>query len=332
MMRVFIFLLAVATVTFARAQDRKAEDLINRIEIDGAIPKDFRSGKSLLLISCSEQTDCTDWREMAAEAQPFLADAGIDAIATYFLEDILSGVEPSRTFLQAFDDREITHLVFLRHDTGGYQVILTEFNPREFVLEGQAGWDTKAPELRDAMTNTYRAVSTSGQKLRNLLILNQPEFGDMVNIFTGRRAEFYDLNFESDKLAIYPFADTAQIREVMADYPYKYEIIDPEIPEKELRSEGYDFVLYYVHTRAENAKKLLGYEVNDKETSFVSESMEDGKPVLNTYSKDSEVYKFYIKHVYSGNIFLGKKWDAAPDWPTALSNYISLLRNELLNN
>ena len=331
-MRALVVIIVFLSFLPAMAQDFSAREMIDRLNADGTVPDDIRSGKSLLLISCDSDLNCENWTNMAADAQSELADAGVDAVATYYFEDILSGVDPYRIFMEEFKDRQITHLVLINHSSQGYTINLTEFNEKEFIAEGQKGWQTQSPELREALNQANRAVSNSGQRLRNFLILDQPEYGEMIDIFTGRRAEFYDLNFSSDKLAVYPFADTAVIREVMASYPYEYEIIDPSIQEKELRSEGFEFVLYYVHTRAENTKKLLGYEVNDKETSFVSEAIMDNKPVLTSYPKDRHVYKFYIKHVYSGNIFLGKKWDASPEWDQALANYISLLRNDLLKN
>ncbi len=332
MMRIFILLLILLSALNTSAQDESAMNMISRVSPDGTIPEDIRSSKSLLLISCDPGVACDAWEDMAVEAQPLLAESGIDAVATYFFEDVLSGVEPFRAFMSEFDDRGISHLVILRHTKEGYTILLTTFDDKEFIKDGQSGWETTSPELRQALNNMYRAVSSSGQKLRNLLILSVPEYGEMVDIFPARRAEFYDLNFASDKLAVYPFADTARIREVMSAYPYEYEIIDPSIPEKELRSEGFDFVLYYVHTRAENTKRLLGYEVNDKETSYISESIRDGKPIAQSLNKNTSVYKFYIKQVYSGNIFLGKKWDASQEWEQALSNYIALLRNELIRD
>lgn len=331
-MRVLLLTVFACLSSWSFAQDREAAGLMERLNLESAIPEDIRSGKSLLLLVCDPGVTCDNWTTMAAEAQPYLADAGVDAVATYYMEDILSGPDPFRAFMSEFGDRQITHLVIIRHATDGYTVTLTTFDDKEFITEGQSAWQTSSPELRQALTSMYRAVHSSGQQLRNLLILDQPEYGDMVDIFTGRRAEFYDLNFSSDKLAIYPFADTAKIREVMEDYPYRYEIIDPSIPEKELRSEGFEFVLYYVHTRGGNAKRLLGYEVNEQETSYVSEAIVNGRPVVKSYPRDTHLYKFYIKHVYSGNIFLGKKWDASAQWDEALSNYIALLKNELIRD
>ena len=75
---------------------------------------------------------------------------------------------------------------------------------------------------------------------------------------------------------------------------------------------------------------MLEYPVTDTETDYVSEATKDGMPRVNSYHVNTPVYKFYIKHIYTGNVFLGKKWDAAPTWEEALNNYLDNLRNELV--
>ena len=60
--------------------------------------------------------------------------------------------------------------------------------------------------------------------------------------------------------------------------------------------------------------------------------MVNGKLAVESYNVNTPVYKFYIKHIYSGNIFLGKRWDAAPSKGGALKNYVANLSNELVKN
>jgi len=37
------------------------------------------------------------------------------------------------------------------------------------------------------------------------------------------------------------------------------------------------------------------------------------------------IYKYYIKHIRTGEIYLGKQWDAAESWHEALNNYLNNL-------
>ena len=118
----------------------------------------------------------------------------------------------------------------------------------------------------------------------------------------------------------------------MKNYPYKWGFVDPDFDEKELRTKGYQYILYYVHSSGKSVKQILGYEGNNNESAYVSEVIKDGASEIYSYNINAQVYKFYIKHIYSENDFVGKRWDAAPSWQKALANYISNLRNELVRN
>jgi hypothetical protein len=246
--------------------------------------------------------------------------------------DIQSGPETEKALLQVFDQRNITHLVLIKQNPGNYVVRVAAFDKNTFIDPKTAVWQTSAPDLSTALNQLYRAAATSGQELKNLLILENALPGKLITPINGRRSEFYDLNLQSDKLAVQPFADTAMIRQTMAYYPYKYEIVDPTREERELRSDGFQFILYYVHTTGESVRDILEYEIDPGAESYESGSIRDNKPYSLSFDKDLPVYKFYIKHIYSGNVFLGKTYDAAPDWQQALTMYIANLRKELMGN
>jgi hypothetical protein len=299
-----------------------------------SLPEKLLGGKSLLIFKTMPNPKNPDlridWLPLADEIQPYLQKSGIDAVATYHIGDIFSGKETSEAFLFQFKERAITHLVIVEQEPNGYRINIGEFNEESFVDPGTPFWSTFAPELYQAGNNLYLAASRSGQKLTNRLILAVPEIGNLVSPIKGRRSEFYDLNLESDKLAIVPFADTAAINRVMDNYPYKYDFVDPSIPERNLRTQGYQFILYYVHSTGESVREMLEYPLDESEGAYVSESFRGETPVVQNFDKNRPVYKFYVKHIYSGNVFLGQKYDAAPTWEEALSFYIANLREELL--
>src|SRR5690606_27162636 len=147
-----------------------------------------------------------------------------------------------------------------------------------------------------------------------LLILEVPEFGTMANVIKGRRGEYYDVNFSSHTLAVPAFADSAELNPILAGYPYKYGLTPPGLEDQEIKSKGFQYALYYVHSTGKAVKEMLGYPTTDTETAYISEVVSDGKAQLKSYSINTPVYKFYIKHINSGNVFLGKSWDAAPTW------------------
>jgi hypothetical protein len=57
--------------------------------------------------------------------------------------------------------------------------------------------------------------------------------------------------------------------------------------------------------------------------------MVNGEPQIKTIPIEVPVYKFYIKHLEYGNIFLGNKWDADQTWQVALANHLQLMRLDL---
>jgi hypothetical protein len=76
----------------------------------------------------------------------------------------------------------------------------------------------------------------------------------------------------------------------------------------------------------------LGYEAAKAQSAIVSVAYPDDKPHLKNIPANTMVYKFYFKHIDSGNIFLGTKWDADLTWQQALINQIKAFKAELKIN
>ncbi len=274
-----------------------------------------------------------DWKSLAKKVQPGFKRAGLDAVLHYYLEDIFSGKESYNTFLDYFDDRDVKNAAFIFEENGYYTITITGLQDRQHLIKkGQTAWQIKGKDLNAMLNDLYRACANSGLERENWLILEVPEYGEMINPIKAKRNEFYDLNFSSEKLAVPMNLDTAQLSKVLTTYPYKWGFVDPDIPEKELRSQGYQYILYAVNSTGKAVKEMLDYQTTDAETDYISEVMVDRKLGVHSYNIHTPVYKYYIKHIYSGNVFLGKRWDAAPNWQQALKNYINNLRNELVKN
>src|SRR5690606_32355906 len=113
------------------------------------------------------------------------------------------------------------------------------------------------------------------------------------------------------------------------NYPLKFKMTEPGIAERDLRRQGFLYVLGSMHTRGEIIKQLLGYDMKKAETAYVSVVLRDGQQQLKTIRADVPVFKFYFKHIDSGNVFLGTKWDADTEWQEALLNHILAMKAEL---
>jgi hypothetical protein len=87
-----------------------------------------------------------------------------------------------------------------------------------------------------------------------------------------------------------------------------------------------------VHTRGSVAREILGYDTSKPESAYVSITYPDGTAQMKNISADTPIYKFYFKHIDSGNVFLGTKWDADVTWQQALKNHLVAFKTELKVN
>ena len=150
--------------------------------------------------------------------------------------------------------------------------------------------------------------------------------GEVPNIIKGRRAEFFSLDMKVDKLAVPKFGNESMDRELdeflKANYISGYSLTDPNTEEKDLRKQGMPYVLCYVHTRNAAAKQILGYDMTKSESALASVTYPNGALQLKTIPAETSVYKFYLRHIDSGNVYLGTKWDADVTWQEALRNHV----------
>ena len=98
------------------------------------------------------------------------------------------------------------------------------------------------------------------------------------------------------------------------------------IDEKELYREGYQYVLLNIQTTGLNIKRMLNMQINAGETEFVSLNAKTKTDVsLERYSYEEVVYKYYVKHLLTGDIYIGDKWDSSITWDQSLNNYLNNL-------
>jgi len=312
--------------------------MLDSLHYTDELPKELLSSKTLVLVNVpNQQTNPPlrgDWKSISETVQPGFKKAGIDAVAYYHIADIFSGPEVVAAFAEQFEERQLSNVIFINQKGNDYEIIITDITDKDNLIKpGQGAWKVTGNDLTNMTHKIYLKAASSGLDRTNLLIIEVPIYGEMAEAITGRRGEYFDVNFSSEKLAVPAFADTAQINTVMAGYPYEYEIVNPNESEKDLRNDGYQYVLYYVHTIGRNVKKILEYETSPSETAYISEvSSGDGSPKVKSINANTPVYKFYIKHIYSDNVFLGTKWDADTTWQDALNNYNLNLRNQLIRD
>lgn len=257
---------------------------------------------------------------------------GIDAVAYYDLDKVFAGKDVSIALADYLNSRDITNLVIFIKDQKKFKVAITTFNTKEtFFEKSQYAWTMENPVLSDLLQSVY-LTATNALKNENLLIIDVVEDDLQIEVIKGRRQDFFAMDLKVDKLAVPKFGNEEQdkkLEEIFKDYPYKYEFTEPGIPDTELRKKGFFYVLSYVHSRGILARDLLGYDISKGETAIVSVTYPNGEVQLKNFPAEQKVYKFYFKHIDSGSVFLGTKWDADLTWEQALRNQLKGFKKEL---
>lgn len=261
---------------------------------------------------------------------------GVDPVAYFELDRLMAGRDITKAFGQYLLKREIVNILFIEKHPEAYRITVTLFNGKETVVDQQqSAWSSSNRVLAEALKELYR-VASSLQKKENLLINDIPEVGLQIDPILGNRNEFYAMDLKVDQLAVPKTGDENADRELAeifaTNYSLKYKLSEPGIPEKELRKQGLLYVLCFVQARDVVAKDLLGYDVSKSESALVSVTYPDSQQQLKNIPSNTPVYKFYFKHIDSGNVFLGTKWDADLTWQQSLINQLRGMKAELRLN
>lgn len=265
--------------------------------------------------------------------QRYFSSLGVDAVAYIDSDHLIAGRDLSMATAAYLNRREIENIIVVQKTAGDYTLTLAPYNHKtNFIEPEQTVWRATNSSLEEILKQLNREASYS-LKRNNLLINDIPETVNRINPISGRRNEFFALDLKVDMLAVPKFNDEQldkELEAIMASYPFKYTLTDPNTSEADLRKQGMLFVLRFAHAGAKLAKRSLGYDVKDSESAVVSITYpRDDQPVLSTIPSDAEVFKFYFKHIDSGNVFLGTKWDADRTWQAALWNQLRAFRKEL---
>lgn len=300
--------------------------LFSDLKTGSSLPEDLLSTRSILAY-----THILSAKELG-DIQKSFRQTGIDAVACFETDLLLAGRDVGVAYANYFIRREVKYLVFMEKAENLYKIYITEFNKREtFVDSAQQAWTAEDRVLSELLKKVYRECGSLTNQ--NFLVNEVPETDISVGIFSGRRSDFYALDLKVDMLAVRKFGDETMdnaLQEIFSSYPYKYKLTDPSLAERDLRKQGFLFVLYFVHARASVARDLLGYSTSAKETAYVSVTYPDsGEPQMKSIDADTPVYKFYFKHIESGNVFLGTRWDADVTWQQALKNQLTGFLTEI---
>lgn len=311
------------------------------------LPESLLYTKSVVFVNDHNQKQASAWKDLSVEAHKTFREAGIDAVAYYYFDDVKAGRDVSRKLAEELSQRQIKNIVVISRDKKGCGLAITPFSGNAFFFDkDQHIYKQTASSCDQLFIELGKVAYRNKAEVQNYLINDQPEFfvgaGSVVG---GRRAEAFAKDLKLDKLAVPKFQEddlsllqssspgvdsstlqvdhlNATLENIMADYPYEYALVDPDIDEDKLRQSGYQFILLKLHTTKAHIRDMLEYE--QKEDATTAE-----KAVANSVDEQASVYKFYVKHIYTGDVYVGDVWDASKDWKEALRNYIHNMKKSL---
>ena len=290
------------------------------IQTNETVPAKLLSSRSVVLYTSSfSQKDLI-------EAQSAFQQIGIDAISCFETDIVLAGKDITKAYAEYFISRQITYILFLEKLTTGYQITGVTFDQMPTLYDVKLpAWRLQKARLNELLRTIFQD-SWRSQKKQNYLVNEYPETDIIIDPFKGNRKEFYAIDLKVDNLAVPKFGNEAMDKELedffKANYPLKYKITEAGVPEPDLRKQGFNYVLCYVHTTGKAAKEILGYDMTKVETAYASITFPSGQLQLRAIPAETEVYKFYFRHIDNGNVFFGTKWDADLTWQDALRNHI----------
>ena len=330
MIRFVPALVLFLTLTTVYGQE---ERLINVLKPAETAPAELLASKSAVLFNKSYRTEDLN------RVQQAFQQIGIDADFYLDAEKVLSGIDTERAYAAYFTTREVKFLLFLTKGPDGFTFHATEFNnTMQFVTAGQIAWKVTDRKLDDLLGRIYRD-SWLRERKQNFLINDIPEMDISVPIITGRRSELFPLDLKIDQMAVPKMETGALQAEVdtlfknLYPYPTKYKVVPIPADEKDLVKQGFQYVLLYIKVNGKTAHEILGYDMTKAfATAYGSVSYPNGTPQVKTISAETPIYKCYIKHLRSGNVFLGTKWDADESLIQSIKNHIMGFRTELKLN
>ena len=318
---VFLFVLHFAVHAQMTAEEQA---LVASLTTSNSIPNDLLAARTVVLFQNSFS------RSELEETQKYFQQTGIDAVCYFDIAYVLAGADTRKAFANYFAFRNIKYIVLLQKEANQYTYVFGTFCGNKNLFDKTSiGWKQSNTSQVELLRTIYR-FATSNLKKQNFLINDLPELDIAMTYFVGRFNQNFSVEAKSFKTAIPKMEnenENAALEAFLrAFYPFKYEMVDTKAEEPELGARGFRTILRVVHTQGRIAREILGYDPTQTGRALATTYFVEGVPQIKTIPSTQPVYKFYMKSIEYGNIFLGNKWDADITWQDALRNYVMAYR------
>jgi hypothetical protein len=265
-----------------------------------------------------------DWEGAAVEVQKNFKLMGVDAVAYIHGNDWSASPASQETFRSYFRERQIKHLIQIgQNENDVFYLDILDFT------SGKTLWSTTGGSLNQAILRLARAIKLSGHAVENYLPADYPEIVYDVPFSKWTATTNFPDQIKRLKIGIARPTDAnndVQLRSILSQYPFDYELIDYKDDEDALR-QGYQIVMLSMNTSGESIRKLLNYKPGANETHYLSTVKADSsRTTLKTIPVDAFVHKFYFQQTANHEAYVGRDWDADTTWQKSLENFLNNLR------
>ena len=340
--RLYLILLStifsIFFVTAAVGQEIPAFMYYSSLSPQTGFPKELQSKRSAVIVNIAD-----DWKKFATEAHEKLRLMSIDPVLYVDYRDLMAGDDATGTILAHLNERKISYLLtFTRNEQGLVELNITDM--AGFLKPGQqTSYRYSSVKLPDLLKYVANELIKAELKKSNFLVAEKPEFLEDINAIKGRKFEVHARDLATLKLAVPKFkkidqelidksTDQAPLLAynrkvdnwnqelviILSEFPYKYELVET-IDARELYRQGFQYALFNFHTKGVTIKKMLNMKIDDSETEYITNTTGN---LLKRQSTNQVVSKFYVKHLYTNDIYTGDKWDADETWQQSLTNYL----------
>jgi len=306
-----------------------------------AIPDGLLIDRSAIVISAQQDANGNLMPERtlawAERFQQMFEEQGVDVVMAFRQLDLLSGREPWAAFENLMVSRGIRYLINLIENSDGTFTVSIASLPEQAPLLGAQlpAYSLTAGDLESLVTNLRLEIIRADLSRENFMVLGTPEFFEDVPMITKNRYESFPLDLRLDKIAI-RWPDDAgddfkqQFGEYMDSlYPHQFGFVPAVWTDQQIRNEGYQYTLNWVYATGYSLKKVFNYEIKEGENSYITfMTLGPNKKDIKSIPIYTPVYKFYMRHIVTGDIYLGKEWDADLDWMDALKHHVYNYRGE----
>ncbi|MEL6535514.1 MAG: hypothetical protein AAFQ98_08900 [Bacteroidota bacterium] len=276
----------------------------------------------------------TAWAE---SFQAMFEEQGVDVVMVFRQLDLLSGREPWAAFEQLMVQRGIQYLIHLKENGDQSFTVSIANLPEQAPLLGasRAAYSLSAADVGTLVTDLRLEIIRADLSRENFMVLGTPEFFEDVPMITKNRYESFPLDLRLDKVAIRWPEDAGddfkqQFGEYMDSlYPHEFGFVAATHTDQQIRNEGYQYTLDWVYATGYSVKTVFNYETKEGENTYITfMTLGPNEKDIKSIPIYTPVYKFYMRHLVTGDVYLGKEWDADLDWMAALKHHVYNYRAE----